>query len=170
MKLAGLDCGDGPRSPMTRSSSPTKVPWRAASVGSQPEGADSFTGTHVHPDDLRYYHRFREDGLRRTTSPAVRPRRARRLEDRIPSREANALLEELLQGLAGYYLAGRDRNLGFTRVRVYRVGRRGKPLPTAGWLIGQRPLPGQQGESKYCFAWGLLPEPPGPVSWPTTGG
>ena len=88
-----------------------------------------------------------------------RPRRARRLEDRIPSREANALLEELLQDAwqAITWREGTKGNLTkeFTRVRVYRVGRRGKPLPTAGWLIGQRPLPGQQGESKYCFAWGL---------------
>ena len=88
-----------------------------------------------------------------------RPRRARRLEERIPSREANALLEELLQDAwqAITWREGTKGNLTkeFTRVRVYRVGRRGKPLPTAGWLIGQRPLPGQQGESKYCFAWGL---------------
>ena len=88
-----------------------------------------------------------------------RPRQARRLEDRIPSREANALLEELLQD-AWQAITWREGSKGdlakeFTRVRVYRVGRRGKPLPIAGWLIGQRSLPGHQRESKYFFAWGL---------------
>ncbi len=52
-------------------------------------------------------------------------------------------------------MADADRVVELTRVRVYRVGLRGKCLPIAGWLIGQRPLPGHQGESKYCFAWGL---------------
>ncbi len=88
-----------------------------------------------------------------------RPRRARRLEDRIPSREADTLLEELLQDAwqAITWREGSKGNLAkeFTRVRVYRVGRRGKSLPIAGWLIGQRSLPGHQGESKYFFAWGL---------------
>ncbi len=88
-----------------------------------------------------------------------RPRRARRLEDRIPSLEANTLLEGLPQD-AWQAITWREGSKGdlakeFTRVRVYRVGRRGKPLPIGGWLIGQRPLQGHQGESKYCFAWGL---------------
>ena len=43
----------------------------------------------------------------------------------------------------------------FVRVRVYRVGLKGKHLPTSGWLIGERPLPGHAGDSKYFFAWGL---------------
>ena len=51
-----------------------------------------------------------------------RPRRARRLEDRIPSREANALLEELLQD-AWQAITWREGSKGnltkeFTRVRV----------------------------------------------------
>lgn len=88
-----------------------------------------------------------------------RPQRARRREDRIPSREANTLLEGLRQA-AWQAITWREGSKGglakeFTRVRVYRVGRRGKPLPIAGWLIGQRPLDGRQGESKYFFAWGL---------------
>ena len=88
-----------------------------------------------------------------------RPRRARRLEDRIPSREAKTLLEGLPQD-AWQTITWREGTKGdlakeFTRVRVYRVGRRGKPLPSGGWLIGQRPLNGHQGESKYFLAWGL---------------
>jgi len=88
-----------------------------------------------------------------------RPRRARRLEDRVPSRAANTLLEALPQD-AWQAITWREGSKGalakgFAMVRVYRVGRRGKSLPTAGWLLGQRALDGRQGESKYCFAWGL---------------
>ncbi len=81
------------------------------------------------------------------------------VEDRIPSREAKTLLEGLPQD-AWQTITWREGTKGdlskeFTRVRVYRVGRRGKPLPSGGWLIGQRPLNGHQGESKYFLAWGL---------------
>ena len=88
-----------------------------------------------------------------------RPKRPRRLEERLPSCEASTLLEarpeddwctiRWREGTKG------DLVKRFGRVRVYRVGHRGKHLPTSGWLIGERPLPDHQGESKYFFAWGL---------------
>lgn len=88
-----------------------------------------------------------------------RPRRLRRLEDRLPSREASDLLEALPED-AWSSISWREGSKGklakdFARVRVYRVGLRGKHLPTSGWLIGERPLPGHAGDSKYYFAWGL---------------
>lgn len=43
----------------------------------------------------------------------------------------------------------------FARVLVHRTGQRGKHLDSAGWLIGERPLPGHVGDPKYYFAWGL---------------
>jgi len=83
------------------------------------------------------------------------------VEDRIPSREAQTLLEGLPQD-AWQTITWREGTKGDLstpmrsgRVRVYRDGRRGKPLPSGGWLIGQRPLNGHQGESKYFLAWGL---------------
>ncbi len=88
-----------------------------------------------------------------------RPRRARRLEDRVPGREANVLLDGLPKDdwSTIRWREGTKGNLAkrFARLPVYRVGRRGKHLPTRGWLIGERPRPGHQGESKYFFAWGL---------------
>jgi len=88
-----------------------------------------------------------------------RPRRARRLEDRVPGREANVLLDGLPEDdwSTIRWREGTKGNLAkrFARLPVYRVGRRGKHLPTRGWLIGERPRPGHQGESKYFFAWGL---------------
>ena len=88
-----------------------------------------------------------------------RPKHPRRLEDRLPSREASALLEALPQDdwSTIRWREGTKGNLAkrFTRVRVYRVGQRGKHLPTSGWLIGERPLEGRQGDHKYFFAWGV---------------
>ncbi len=88
-----------------------------------------------------------------------RPRRARRLEDRVPGREASALLDALPEDdwSTIRWREGTKGNLvkRFARLPVYRVGQRGKHLPTRGWLIGERPRPGHQGESKYFFAWGL---------------
>lgn len=88
-----------------------------------------------------------------------RPRRPRRLEDRVPSYEASDLLEALPLD-AWSSVSWREGSKGklaksFLRVRVYRVGLRGKHLPSSGWLIGQRPLPGHRGEPKFFFAWGL---------------
>lgn len=88
-----------------------------------------------------------------------RPRKAPRLKDRLPGREARALLEEL-PGEAWRRVAWRKGSKGalvkeFARIRVYRVGRRGAPLPTAGWLVGERPVEGHQGDHKYYFAWKL---------------
>ncbi len=42
-----------------------------------------------------------------------------------------------------------------TRIRVYRVGYRSTATTSRWWLIGERPLPGRQGEATYYFAWGL---------------
>jgi SRSO17 transposase len=88
-----------------------------------------------------------------------RPRRPRRLEDRVPSYEASDLLDTFPQD-AWSSISWRKGSKGklaksFLRVRVYRVGLRGKHLPSSGWLIGQRPLPGHGGEPKYFFVWGL---------------
>lgn len=88
-----------------------------------------------------------------------RPRRPRRLEDRVPRFEAGELLDTFPQD-AWTSVSWREGSKGklaksFLRVRVYRVGLRGKHLPSSGWLIGQRPLPGHGGEPKFFFAWGL---------------
>jgi len=88
-----------------------------------------------------------------------RPRKAKTLEDRVPSRQASTILEDLPDD-AWHTIAWREASKGalvkrFARVRVYRVGRRGAALPSAGWLIGERPVEGRQGERKYYFAWGL---------------
>lgn len=88
-----------------------------------------------------------------------RPRRPQRLEDRIPSQEASDLLEAFPPD-AWSSISWREGSKGklaqsFLRVRVYRVGYRGKHLPSSGWLIGQRPRPGHRGEPKFFFAWGL---------------
>jgi SRSO17 transposase len=87
-----------------------------------------------------------------------RPRRASRLQDRVPSREAKAVVEALPAD-AWRRVAWREGVRGalvkeFARVPVDRVGLRGAPLPSRGWLIGERPADGRCGERKYFFAWG----------------
>jgi len=88
-----------------------------------------------------------------------RPRRARRLEDRVASRAASDLLDSLPKD-SWQTIAWREGTKGAlvkqaSRVRVYRVGHRGAHSTTQGWLVGERPLPGHHGEAKYYFAWGL---------------
>ncbi len=88
-----------------------------------------------------------------------RPRRAQRLEDRLPSCEAGALLDAVPED-DWSTIRWREGTKGklakrFARIEVYRVGQRGKHIPTKGWLIGERPRAGHQGDSKYFFAWGL---------------
>lgn len=88
-----------------------------------------------------------------------RPQRPRRLEDRVPSRGACDLLESLPED-SWQTIAWREGAKGAlvkqaTRVRVYRVGYRGAHSASQGWLVGERPMPGHQGETKYYFAWDL---------------
>lgn len=88
-----------------------------------------------------------------------RPRRGERLEDRIPARPAAAVLADLPEE-AWQTIAWRAGTKGplvkqAARLRVYRTGSRGAALRTQGWLMGERPLPGRQGDTKYYFAWGM---------------
>lgn len=88
-----------------------------------------------------------------------RPRRRRSLSDRIPGREARTLLEALPEG-DWHSVAWREGSKGAlvkrcARVPVHRTGRRGAHLPARGWLIGERPVQGREGDFKYYFAWGL---------------
>jgi len=88
-----------------------------------------------------------------------RPRKGPSLEQRIPSQRAGAILEAVPEN-AWKRVAWREATPGAlvkeaTRVRVYRTGPRGKHIPTAGWLVGERPLPGHGGERKFYFVWGL---------------
>lgn len=88
-----------------------------------------------------------------------RPRRPRRLQDRLASREARYLLDALPDE-DWRPVAWRQGSKGAlvkqcARVRVNRVGRRGAPLAAAGWLVGERPVGRDQGEHKYYLAWGL---------------
>jgi len=88
-----------------------------------------------------------------------RPRRPKRLEDRVPGREASVIVAALPDD-AWRTVAWREGTKGAlvkrcARVRVHRVGRRGTHLGSVGWLIVERPVEGHQGEFKYYFAWGL---------------
>jgi SRSO17 transposase len=88
-----------------------------------------------------------------------RPRRPQRLEDRIPSHQASELVaglpDQSWQSIA--WRAGTKGALvkQATRLPVYRVGYQGRALTSRGWLIGERPLPGHLGDTKFYFAWGL---------------
>lgn len=88
-----------------------------------------------------------------------RPRRARRLEDRVSSRAAGDLLGSLPQD-SWQTIAWREGTKGAlvkqaSRVRVYRAGYRGAHSAIQGWLVGERPLPGHRGEAKFYFAWDM---------------
>jgi len=88
-----------------------------------------------------------------------RPRKAKRLEGRVPARDAGSLLGALPQD-AWSVITWRKGSKGAlvkrcARIRVYRVGRRGAPLSSVGWLMGERPVEGHRGEPKYYFAWGF---------------
>jgi len=88
-----------------------------------------------------------------------RPRRAKRLEDRVPSRAASDLVGGLPQD-SWQTIAWREGTKGAlvkqaSRVRVYRVGYRGAHSTTHGWLVGERPLPAHHGDTKHYFAWSL---------------
>lgn len=77
----------------------------------------------------------------------------------MPACEAQAILAALPQE-AWQRIAWREGAKGalvkeFARVRVFRTGQRGKHLDSAGWLIGERPLPGHAGDPKQYFLWGL---------------
>ncbi len=88
-----------------------------------------------------------------------RPRKAKRLEDRIPGRDASSILEGLEQD-SWRIVAWRKGTKGVlrkrcARIRVCRVGYRGTHLSSVGWLIGECPVGGHQGETKYYLAWGV---------------
>ncbi|MFH1884305.1 MAG: IS701 family transposase [Planctomycetota bacterium] len=88
-----------------------------------------------------------------------RPPRALRMQDRIPA-EGTATILAALPEEGWKSVAWREGTKGalakeFVRVPVYRTGSRGAHVPCKGWLVGERPLPGRRGDSKYYFAWGL---------------
>jgi len=88
-----------------------------------------------------------------------RPRKASTLEERVPSLEARAILDGL-PAKAWRRITWREGTKGpmakqFARIKVYRGGHRGKHLPSQGWLIGERPLPGRGGDRKQYLVWGL---------------
>lgn len=88
-----------------------------------------------------------------------RPRRPRTLSDRVPPETCEALRHSLPPG-AWRNVAWREGTKGAlvkecARLRVYRTGQRGQPLPSLGWLLCERPLPGHAGDPKQYFVWGL---------------
>lgn len=88
-----------------------------------------------------------------------RPRKGSSLEERVPSLEAKTILDGL-PAKAWRRVTWREGTKGpmakqFSRIKVYRSGHRGKHLPSQGWLIGERPLPGHGGDRKQYLVWGL---------------
>ncbi len=88
-----------------------------------------------------------------------RPRKPSALEDRVPTLEVRAILDELPPEAWGR-IAWREGTKGAlvkecARVRVYRTGQRGKHIASSGWLIGERPLAGRGGDRKQYLVWGL---------------
>lgn len=96
--------------------------------------------------------------------PGGQPRgKKKTLEGRLPSQPAQAILAQLPEE-AWQKVAWREGTKGalvkeFVRVRVYRAGREGRHVPSAGWLIGERPLSGHQGDRREYFLWGLDEQP-----------
>lgn len=94
-----------------------------------------------------------------------RPRKAKTIKDRIPSREAGAILEDLPPE-AWAPVAWRDGTKGplvknFAKVEVFRCGSRQEPLPVRGWLLGERSCGGTQRDEdrKYFFLWDRADRP-----------
>ncbi len=88
-----------------------------------------------------------------------RPKKHPRLEDRVATCAAEAIVDGLPEE-AWQRVSWRNGTKGplvkqCARVRVYRAARKGGHLNSAGWLIGERPLPGHAGDPKYYLAWGL---------------
>lgn len=80
-------------------------------------------------------------------------------EARVEAVEASRLVEDL-QDSAWETVAWRQGARGvlarqFTRIRAHRAGNRGAHREQPGWLIVERPLPNQGGETKYYYAQGL---------------
>ena len=100
----------------------------------------------------------------RVAPPGGQPwRKKHTLEGRLPSQPAQSILGELPEE-AWQKVAWREGSKGalvkeFSRVRVYRAGREGRHVPSAGWLIGERPLSGHRGERREYFLWGLDEQP-----------
>lgn len=88
-----------------------------------------------------------------------RPPKAPSLADRVPPRTAEAIFEALSEE-AWQTVAWREGVKGAlvkacARVKVHRTGRRGAHHTETGWLIGERPPEGHEGDRKYYFVWGL---------------
>jgi SRSO17 transposase len=88
-----------------------------------------------------------------------RPKKKTGLQERVPALEAQAILAALPKA-AWRPVAWREGSKGalvkeFARVQVHRAGKHGAHLPSQGWLLGERPLPGHEGERKQYFLWGL---------------
>jgi SRSO17 transposase len=86
-----------------------------------------------------------------------RPRKAEGLKDRVPTQGAESFFADM-PAEAWRRVAWREGSKGAlvkeaARVRVYRSGPRGEPIPSTGWLVAERSLRGE--ELKYFFAWGL---------------
>lgn len=88
-----------------------------------------------------------------------RPPKAPPLADRVLARKAEAIFKALPEE-AWQTVAWREGVKGplvksCARVKVHRTGRRGAHHKETGWLVGERPLEGHEGDRKYYFVWGL---------------
>lgn len=80
-------------------------------------------------------------------------------EQRVKAVEASQLVDEL-EASTWETVAWRQGARGvlvreFARIRAHRAGNRGAHRDQPGWLIAERPLPKQVGETKYYYAQGL---------------